>query len=195
MSVMEALVAALNKPTPAGLYALGGTLREQRLSAPADAAPALDLALELCAGFYAFLSDVQAKTTAEEYNKVASLLDLGSVGTVALQNVLAEPEHRVRRLLMGSLSETLMMIGSLQYVKAWEREAQAHNEQAAWRLYDALWALSVRGQPDLPPAERRRAVETLLAPCLDPNLKRPQQTVYVGWLFQFALVTALAVGP
>jgi hypothetical protein len=192
MSLNESLTAVLRRPTPANLYHLGGTLRAERLKTAPAAAAALELALQVCASFHAFLSAVSAKSSAEEYNKLASLLDLGSVGTLALQNMLAEPEHRLRRLLMGGLSESLMLIASLQYIKAWEREAQALHEQAAWALYDAFWALSLRGQPDLPAEERRRAVETLLGPALDLTLSAAQRTVYVGWLFQFALMTALA---
>lgn len=190
MSLQDALVTALRRPTPASLYHLGGILRQERLTAPEPTR--LALALEICAGFHAFLSAISAKSSAEEYNKLASLLDLGAVGTVALQNVLAEPEHKLRRLLMGGLSESLMLTGSLQYIKAWEREAQALHEQAAWTLFDAFWALSLRGQPGLDGEERRRAVETLLEPALDNARSAAQRTVYVGWMFQVALMTALA---
>jgi len=192
MDVTESVMAALSKPSPATLFALGASLRERRAAAPAAEQPALSVAQDTAASFYGFLSDVQAKTTAEEYNKMASLLDLGSVGTVALQNLLAEREHVLRRLLMGGLSESLMLMGSFQYVKAWEREIQALHEQAAWRLYDALWELSLLGQPDLAAAERRQAIEALLSPCFDASLKSTEKTVYVGWLFQFALLTALS---
>ena len=190
MEVTESVMTALWKPSPATLFALGASLRSRRATASADEQPALDAALGIAEKFYTFLSDVQAKTTAEEYNKIASMLDVGSVGTVALQNLLAEREHMLRRLLMGGLSEALMLAASFQYVKAWEREAQALHEQAAWHLSDAFWGLSLRGQPNLGDAERRRTIDGLVRPCFDQNLKTAQKTVYVGWLYQFALLTA-----
>lgn len=192
MNLRDAVTAILHSPSPAGLYTLGAALRECRLRAPAEEQPALRIALDMAGAFYHFLSAIQAKTTAEEYNKLASWLDLGSVGTVALQNVLAEREDRLRRLLMGGLSESLMLIGSLQYIKAWERETQALHEQAAWQLYGGLWELSLLGQPELPPEERRQSIENVLAPCFDTNLPSIHKTVYIGWLFQLTLLIALA---
>jgi hypothetical protein len=192
MSLTDSLLAALNQPTPASLYALGSELRQRRLSATPAEVAALTLALQAAGAFYTFLSQVQAKITAEEYNRLASMLDLGSVGTVALQNVLSERADRLRRLLMGGVSETMMLIGSLQYIKAWEREAQALHEQAAWHLYDILWELSLLGQPALSGEERRRTIENLLAPSFDMTLPSAQRTIYLGWLFQLALLTAVA---
>lgn len=192
MGLSESVVAALRNSSPASLYQLGATLRERLADAPQAERPALSIALEVCAGYYTFLSSVQAKMTAEGYNKLASLLDLGAVGTVALQSLLAERENLLQKLAIGSVGESLMLIGSLQYIKAWEREAQALHEQAAWQLYDALWDISSQSQPELAGRERRQFIEVLLSPCCDAELKATHKTIYVGWLFQLVLLTALS---
>ena len=64
-------------------------------------------------GKFIFLSSIQAKMTAEGYNKLASLLDLGAVGTVVLQSLLVERENLLQKLAIGSVGESLMLIGSL----------------------------------------------------------------------------------
>ena len=189
MDVYETMLTLLRHPTPADLYRLGALLREQMRDAPARAA--LSAALKVTSDYHTFLSSIQAKMTAEGYNKLASLLDLGAVGTVTLQNLLAEREHLLKRLLVGSIGESLMLIGSLQYIKAWEQETRALHEQAAWRLYDALWELSLAGQPDAPGTTRRQIIDALLTPCFDPELQAVHKTVYIGWMFQLVLLALL----
>ena len=192
MDEYETILTLLRRPTPADLYRLGMILREQLLGATGPAQDALSSALIVASDYHTFLSSIQAKMTAEGYNKLASLLDLGAVGTVTLQNLLAEREHLLKRLLVGSAGESLMLIGSLQYIKAWEQETRALHEQAAWRLYDALWELSLAGQPDAPGAVRRQLTDALLAPCFDPELEAAYKTVYIGWMFQLVLLALLS---
>jgi hypothetical protein len=192
MKVYETILTLLSHPTPVDLYRLGALLREQQLDAPAATQPAFADALETASNYYTFLTSIQAKMTAEGYNKLASLLDVGAVGSVTLQNLLVERENLLQRLVVGTAGESLMLIGSLQYIKAWEQETRALHEQAAWQLYDALWKLSQKGQPDLPGAMRRQIIEALLAPCFDAEVQATQRTVYVGWMFQLVLLTILS---
>jgi len=192
MNVYETILALLNHPTPIGLYRLGALLREQQVTAPEDTQPAFADALEVVSNYYTFLTSIQAKMTAEGYNKLASLLDLGAVGSVTLQNLLVERENLLKRLVVGGAGESLLLIGSLQYIKAWEQEARALHEQAAWKLYDALWKLSLAGQPALSSATRRQIIEALLAPCFDTELQATQSTVYVGWMYQLVLLAILS---
>ena len=192
MDTYEELLALFSQPTPAGLYRLGTLLREKMGDAPEGARVDLAAALAVAADYHTFLSNVQAKMTAEGYNRLASLMDLGAVGTVTIQNLLAEREHMLRRLIVGGVGESLMLIGSLQYIKAWEQETRALHEQAAWQLSDALWRLSLAGQPELSGAQRRQVIDALLSPCFDAELPPAHKTVYVGWMFQLVLLAFLS---
>jgi len=192
MKVYETILALLSHPAPIDLYRLGALLREQQLAAPETTRPAFADALEITSHYYAFLTSIQAKTTAEGYNKLASLLDLGAVGSVTIQNLMVERENLLKRLVVGTAGESLLLIGSLQYVKAWEQESRALHEQAAWQLFDALWKLSLAGQPDLSGVTRRQIIEAMLAPCFDMELRATQRTVYVGWMFQLVLLATLS---
>jgi hypothetical protein len=194
MGITESLVEAFGDARPAALHALAADIRVRRAMAPTSNRQAFCLALDATTNCFHFLNQLQAKTTAEHYNRLASLFDLGSVGSVALQNVLADRHDRLQRLLAGGLSESLMLIGSLQYIKAWEQEIRALHNEALWHLYDIFWDLSEIGQPSLSPEERRRELVRLLAPCTSASLSMPQQSVLLGWLFQIALLTALVKG-
>ena len=71
--------------------------------------------------YYDFLTALAARATSREFSHFASLLDMGAVGGVALQNLLqAEAEGQWwGRLLAGGLSEGLMVLAARQYVRAW----------------------------------------------------------------------------
>lgn len=194
MLTSASLLAALNRPTPAGLYELGAELRESLLNAPESERSALLLALETCGAYHAFLSNTRAKMTAEGYNRLASLLDLGAVGTITLQNLTARREDFLKRLLMGGAGEALMLIGSLQYIKAWEQETHALIEQTAWKLQDILWRVSTAIHPGLSGSGRRRLLDSLLGPCLDGALQTNQRIAYLAWIFQLVLLITLSNG-
>lgn len=105
--------------------------------------------------------------SAHEYSKLASLLDIGAVGGVAVQSLIesdmAEGDFW-KRLLAGGFSESLMVLASRQYVKAFKAEIASICQSAAWYLFGELWQLSVQHQTELEPAARRQHIETLLAP-------------------------------
>lgn len=187
-SLWDALQPIVTRPTPGALVALQGALLT---SAPPG--PAAERALELAGQFHAYLTELQSKITAKEYNELASRLDIGAVGTVALENLVATPpEEFWQRLLLGGLGETLMVAASRQYVRAWDAETGLVHSRAAWYLTEALWRTSSELQPDLPAQERWAAIQSLLAPAYAADVAAPSQALLLGRIYQILLLTHLA---
>ena len=189
MSFQDLLERLVTEPTPADLLAL-----QTRLLA-AETGPAAQSArraLEVAREFHAYLSEIEAKSSAREYSELASMLDIGAVGGVALENLAEAGEALLQRMLLGGLSESLMVLASRQYVKAWGREMRPIHLRAIWFLRGELWRLSVAGRPDMPVEERVALVDELLAPALDETATDQLCVALLGRLFQILLIIHLA---
>ncbi len=187
-SLERAIQSVVAQPAPESLIALQGALLARQ-----EKDGTLSAALEVAGHFYRFLCELRSKVTARQYSEFASLLDIGAVGAVALENLTAsEGPDFWRRLLLGGLGETLMVAASRQYVKAWKVEASVVFECAAWCLQDILWRVSAEMQPDLSGERRWQAIQTLLAPAHDPELSGSAKALLLGRIFQALLLTYLA---
>ncbi len=188
LDLQEAVQPILSLPTPDALIALQGALL-----AFGEESEARERALEITSHFYTYLSDLKSKITSRNYSEMASMLDIGAVGAVALENLItSEPEDFWKGLVLGGIAEGLMVAASRQYVKGWEVETALVHSQAAWHLTEALWRASSEMQPDLQPEQRWEAIQTLLAPAHDPDLPAPEKAVLLGRIFQILLITYLA---
>jgi hypothetical protein len=191
MGYQDLLARLLTEPTPTDLLALQTRL----LAAEADAgqADAVRCALTVAREFFDFLCELETKSSAREYSELASMLDIGAVGGVALESLIEAGETLMQRLLLGGLSETLMVLASRQYVRAWSREMVSIQMRATWFLRAELWQLSVRGRPDMLSQERAALVDGLLAPVLDDGDNADEVSLaLLGRLFQILLVIHLA---
>ena len=81
----DVLQPIMVSPTPGALVALQGALLASEVEGEA-----IESALEIAGQFHTYLSELQSKITAKQYNEMASRLDIGAVGTVALENIVAE---------------------------------------------------------------------------------------------------------
>ena len=190
MSFQELLGRLLIEPSPADLLALQTRLlvAETDPERAGAARHALDVARE----FHDYLSELEAKYSAREYSELASLLDIGAVGAVALENLTEAGEALMKRVVLGGLSEILMVMASRQYVKAWSREIQPIHLKAIWFLRAELWRLSCAGRPDMQPEDRAALVDGMLAPALDGNAADGVRVALLGRLFQVLLIIYLA---
>ncbi len=190
MSFQDLLGRLLTEPTPADLLALQTRL----LAAETDPtrSDAARRALEVAREFHAYLSELEAKFGAREYSELASMLDVGAVGVVALENLTEAGEALLKRMLLGGLSEILMVFASRQYVKAWSRELRPIHMRAVWFLRGELWQLSVAGRSDISAEERVALVDGLLATALDEDAADEVHVALLGRLFQVLLVIHLA---
>jgi hypothetical protein len=182
----EQLTRVARFPSAADLWALRGTL----LCMPGQ--PNEHLALETVRGFYLYLSELQSKMTARHYNELASHLDIASVGVLALQDILIEKERLMTSLLLGGVGEALMVLASRQYIKAWEQELRSVHRDATWTLYDVLWQLSQKHQPELDPAKRRALIEATLKPAMAADTPFEERMLLILRLFQVSLLILVA---
>ncbi|MGQ9625450.1 MAG: hypothetical protein ACUVV0_00905 [Anaerolineae bacterium] len=191
MSLQTASERFLQRPAPARLWELQIELLALRENASEEEARWLDLAQDAAREFFLYLSELQSKTEARNFNELASLLDIGAVGTVALESLLTAESKTLEKLLLGGLSESLMVFASRQYVKAWKVEAEPLHKRAAWYLFGELWRLSQESQPAIPPKERKIRLNALLAPALSREVPEPVKTVLLGRIFQILLLIYL----
>ncbi len=185
--IQNSLLMALSAPSPTVLWQLRSDLLEANL--PHDM-PIWNLLDE----FHGFLNTLSASTTAHEYSKIATLLDIGAIGFVALEHVIdgnLSPSQLWRRLIAGSAGEGLMVLASRQYVKAFQAETIAVFRSSAWHLYQDLWQISTDTQPDLEVEVRRQVIDQLLAPIHDESVDQMVKVVLIGRLFQLLLVIRL----
>ena len=184
LDLQEAIQPILSIPTPEGLIALQGALL-----AHGKESEAAERALEVAGRFHHYLSDLQSKLTSRNFSELASRLDIGAVGAVALENLIAsEPEEFWKRLALGGVAEGLMVAASRQYVKGWEVETGLVHSQAAWYLTEALWHVSGEMQPE----QRWEMIQELLAPAHDPAVPAREKAMLLGRIFQILLITYLA---
>jgi len=118
-------------------------------------------------------------------------MDVGSVGLLALQDLVADREELFKKVFLGGLSEGLMVLAALQYTKAWRTEISLVNDEALWRLYDGLWQVSRQLRPDLPAETRRDQIEALLAPVRPPEVEPSVKAAVIARLFQVLLIGSL----
>ncbi|NIV39724.1 MAG: hypothetical protein GWN58_63060, partial [Anaerolineae bacterium] len=138
LDLQEALKPILTLPTPEALIGLQGALL-----ALDEKSEAKEQALEVTNRCFAYLSDLKSKITSRNYSEMASKLDIGAVGAVALESILTtDAEDRWKGLTLGGIAEVLMVAASRQYVKGWEVETALVHSQAAWYLSEALWRAS-----------------------------------------------------
>jgi hypothetical protein len=179
----ELLNRITRQPTTDDLWALRGTL----LACTQDQ-PEAQLAHDIAREFYLYLSELQSKMNARQYNELASRLDIGSVGMLALQDIIFEKQDLWKNLLLGGIGEGLMVLASRQYVKAWEQELKSVHRRAAWTLYGVLWQMSCEHQPDVATSERQALIEATLAPALDDDTPFESRMLLLLRLFQTLLL-------
>ena len=175
------------QPTVNDLWKLRGILLACALDQPQTA-----LVHEVTREFYVYLSELQSKMTARQYSELASRMDMSAIGVLALQDIVSEHQELWKNLLLGGLSEGLMVLASRQYIKAWEQELRSVHRHAAWTLYGVLWQVSCRYQPDMSSAQRQELIETSLAPALDENTPFDARTLLMARLFQMLLLLLVA---
>ena len=187
-TLRDAAQVVLAHPTPEALVDLQGALL-----AAGQASGAVERALEIAGHFHSYLCQLQSKITARDFSELASRLDMGAVGAVAVENVIAAEEANFwKKFVVGALGESLMVAASRQYVKAWDAETGVVYGCAAWTLTGILWRLSSDMQPKLDAGQRWAAIHTLLAPAHDPAVSAPLKAALLGRLFQLLLLLSLS---
>jgi hypothetical protein len=189
LSGIVAVVALVSTPTPPSLWELRGALLAAGVAPDEPPQPTLR-------AFYDFINEIASKATARQFSHFASLLDMAAVAGVAVQNLLTREGAREmwQRLVVGALSEGLMVLAARQYVRAWEEEMDAVYRATAWRLYDELWLLSRQLQPEQAARERQQLLERLLAPLRDDDFSGTAKAALIVRVYQVILLVRLGTG-
>jgi hypothetical protein len=156
--------------------------------APEQQRVKINTALAVLDDFHEYMVELQGKLEAHAFAELASKLDIGAVGGVVLENLFDAGKHLIQRLLIGGLSETLMIMASRQYVKAYNRDLDAMHRRSAWRMRRHLWQLSAANRPELADESRTALVDALLAPVLEEDNPSELRAVLLGRLFQVLLL-------
>jgi len=191
MILDRSLSLALTRPAPESLWSLRATLLVLADRLPLSERAPADRSLAIAGEFHHYLAELQSKMTAHEFSKLASRMDVGSVGLLALQDLVADREELFRKVFLGGLSEGLMVLAAQQYTKAWRTEISLVNDEALWRLYDGLWEVSRQLRPDLPAETRCDQIEALLAPVRPPEVEPSVKAAVIARLFQVLLIGSL----
>lgn len=176
----------LSKPDPESLWELKCMLLESDL---ANSHPLL----VIIDHFFEFMNDLVAGSTAREYSHVASLLDIGAVAGVALENLVGgEGSNELwKRFALGAASEAMMVLAARQYVKAWEEETDAIYNSAVWFLKQAYWNLSQELQPELPSRYRTKFTNELVNSLKSDQIRGIVKAGLIIRLFQILLITRI----
>ena len=191
MTLDRSLSLALTRPAPESLWSLRATLLVLADRLPLSGRALADRSLAIAGEFHHYLAELQSKMTAHEFSKLASRMDVGSVGLLALQDLVADREELFKKVFLGGLSEGLMVLAAQQYTKAWRTEISLVNDEALWRLYDGLWEVSRQLRPDLPAETRCDQIEALLAPVRPPEVEPSVKAAVIARLFQVLLIGSL----
>ena len=189
MDLDTTLSEVFSEPAPSTLWQLRGELLTRGFSEQ-------DPVMEVLDHFYHFLNELVASSTAREYSHFASLLDIAALGGVVLESFIGEKESGElwKRLMLGAVSEAMMVLAARQYVKAWEQEMEATYNSAVWTLSQEYWKLSVLLQPEMDAGLRQRLIAELIAPIQAENVEGIVKAGVIVRLFQLLLFARFQLG-
>jgi len=137
------------------LLALDAYLRGNPKAETPRVRHALDRAADLAGAAHTFTSELHGFLGQKEKSEHASWFDLGSVGILALENVLTADKITAPRIVMSALSEGLMFLASRQYVAGSREVIEGLYRQHAAAMYRELWALATDHRKGLTAKEVR----------------------------------------
>ncbi|NQT15418.1 MAG: hypothetical protein HQ582_21860 [Planctomycetes bacterium] len=184
VSLSSTLRAILATPTPGDLWQLQAGLLEL-------GGGAAQKAREVAGEFHSFLRDLESKIASRSASRMSAILTTASVSSVGLQEMFAEPEDPLRRLLASGVTAMLEVAGAMKSVEAWEVEASLVYYDVAWYLYGELWEVSLASRPELSGEERRALVDQLLKPVADPDVDATTKSAVLVRFFQIALAARM----
>ena len=124
------------------LNALRVRLRMKRGKVSALLIETLDETLDVASDFHEFTTEMRSEIESRDFSQIASMFDLGSIGALAVQDVLPSTGGlSLPKMLLGALSEGLIFLGSRQYVAGAQRIVSARLAIHSHKVYRRLWEL------------------------------------------------------
>jgi hypothetical protein len=174
----------LTAPDPADLWQLQGEL----LGLGDENA---HKAREAAGEFYSFLRGLESKVASRSASRWGAVLETASVSSVGVQEMIAEQDDPLKRLLAVGVTSALEVAAATKNVQAWEVEASLVYHDVAWYLYGELWDVSLDARPQLSARERQELLEQLLAPVIGPGVQDAARSAVLVRLFQVALAARI----
>ena len=115
MALDKSLARLLNQPSAGTLWELRADILDVSDRLTPAARQQADRTLEITSRFHHYLAELQSKMTAHESSQLASQMDMGSIGLLALQDLVANRELLFKKLFLGGLSEGLMVLATLRH--------------------------------------------------------------------------------
>ena len=103
----------------------------------------LDSLINLVSSYIRFDTSIRVFLGGEEYTKLATLLDLGAFWVISFQDLLSKEDVNLRKVLVGVLSEALVVAGSVQYFRQSSDMLEKEIFLAVSDLYDILWEIAL----------------------------------------------------
>ncbi|MEM3341704.1 MAG: hypothetical protein QW728_03335 [Thermoplasmata archaeon] len=104
----------------------------------------LDSLIEWITSYLRFDTSIRVFIAGEDYTKLATLLDLGAFGVVSFQDILSKEEVNFRKVLLGAISEALVVAGSIQYFRQSSDHLEKEIFESVSELYYNLWKLTMQ---------------------------------------------------
>jgi hypothetical protein len=182
--VKATLDRVLAEPAPQDLW----QLQKDLLAMGGERA---DRARAVARAFYDCLRNLDSKTASRSASRWGAVLGTAAVSSVGLQEMLAEQEDPLKRLLASGVAAGLEIGSAVKTAQAWEVEARLMYDDMAWFLYGELWEISRAARPRMAPAERQAQIDLLLDPVLDPKVEDNDKAALLVRLFQAALAARM----
>lgn len=186
----EALTAAFSRMDDEATFRLRSELNAIRAvvadGRDADLAASLDHAIEAVGHFHTFASEVKGFVISRDYSEKASLYEIGSIGALAIENVLTAEKVTLLRLMMSGLSEGLAYLSSRQYVHGSSAVLESIYRNHSATMYEELWSLAVefRGPLDEKAAREAQAgIDAFFNGLSSPGVKVDQRVAALYQLY------------
>ncbi len=137
--------------------------------------------------FHSCLRTLDSKSASRTASRWGAALGTAAVGGISLQELRDRQDRGLEELLELALPAILEIGAALQTAAAWEIEARLIYDEFAWFLYEELWDLSATRRPDISVEERRRRIDAVLDPLLDPGLPDADRARLVVDVFMWVL--------
>jgi hypothetical protein len=146
-----------------------------------------DRARAVARAFHSCLRTLDSKSASRTASRWGAVLGTAAIGAISLQELRDRQESGLEELLHLALPAVLEVGAAVETAEAWEIEARLIYDEYAWFLYEELWDLSAVRQPGRPVHERRRRIDSVIDPLLDPNVPDADRATLVVDVFMSVL--------
>lgn len=142
--------------------------------------------------FHSCLRTLESKSASRQASRWGAVLGTAAVGSVSVPE-LRDRQHRgLDDLLQRALLPAVLEVGAaIKSAEAWEIESRLIYDEYAWFLYEELWAAAATGNPAMSPEERRRRIDEILDPLLDPAIPDTDRAALLVDVFRSVLAVRL----